>query len=419
VSGEITNRYLIAIHIPLYRDADNRRYADELWFKDLQEHVAYMSHLVLACPLARGPAPEGWVPLDSDPRFSTVAFVDLPHARSLVQACVFLPITILRLWKAVSHAEVVQSGIAGWPIPMGWITAPIARLLRKPSVMIVESAPWRLQRGLPADIFSRINAAVFETLGRWCLRQTDLLIFSHENYRQDFLGPHSSRGHVNPATWIDAEWILSDEQAAASWAAKSSELRVLFAGQLKAAKGVLVLLDAVNLLAAKSVKLKLDILGAGELESYCGSAAASLKGPTEVHMLGTVPYGAQFFELLRGYHAVVVPSISDEQPRIVYDAYSQALPVLGSSTPGILECVHNQKTGWLVQPCDALALSNLLQKAAEYPQQLQRMGLEGLQLARAMTHQAMHEQRKPLLRDLLAHKSVARQRDTSSSGTRR
>lgn len=404
MSGEIPNRCLIAIHIPLYRDADNRRYADELWFKDLQEHVDYMSQLVLACPLLRGPAPEGWVPLDTDPRFSTVTFVDLPHARGLIQACLLLPVMILRLWKAVSRAEVVQCGIAGWPVPMGWIAAPIARLLHKPSVVIVESAPWRLQQGLPASVASRINAAVFETLGRWCVRQADLVIFTHENYRREFLGPRSSKGHVNPASWLDAEWILSDDQAVASWAAKSSELHVLFAGQLRAAKGVLVLLEAVKLLAAEGVRVRLDILGAGELASDCASVAASLKGPTEVHMLGTVPYGAQFFELLRKYHAMIVPSISDEQPRIVYDAYSQAIPVLGSSTPGLLDCVKDQSTGWLAPPNDALALSELLHKAAENPQQLQRLGLEGLRLARVMTHQAMHEQRKPLLLGLLQRK---------------
>jgi hypothetical protein len=39
-----------------------------------------------------------------------------------------------------------------------------------------------------------------------------------------------------------------------------------------------------------------------------------------------------FLSLLRGFDGALVPSLSDEQPRILYDAFSQAVPVIGSAT---------------------------------------------------------------------------------------
>ena len=163
-----------------------------------------------------------------------------------------------------------------------------------------------------------------------------------------------------------------------------------------------MLLKALQLVATSSTpfQLELDILGIGELAEDCASAAAEFTGSTRVQVLGAVPYGQPFFQLLRGYHAIVLPSISDEQPRIVYDAYSQGVPALATKTAGLRDCVLDGRTGWLVEPNDALALSELLRYAAHQIFELQRMGMEALKVARTMTHQRMHRERQRLLLEL-------------------
>ena len=88
------------------------------------------------------------------------------------------------------------------------------------------------------------------------------------------------------------------------------------------------------------------------------------EGPTRVGILGTVAYGAPLLALLRTYDAVIVPSISDEQPRIVFDAYSQAVPILASNTPGLRSCVRDGETGLLTKPNDARALAETLRQGA-------------------------------------------------------
>jgi glycosyltransferase involved in cell wall biosynthesis len=152
----------------------------------------------------------------------------------------------------------------------------------------------------------------------------------------------------------------------------------------------------------------LDILGEGALRNECESAAAELKGITAVNVLGTVPYGAPLFSVIRQYDAVVVPSISDEQPRIVFDAYSQAVPVLASDTPGLRSCVKSGEVDLFAAPNDVSALASLLKYAAEHRSELRQLGLLSLTYAHTMTHQEMHRQRATLLQAMMGKRKQAR-----------
>jgi hypothetical protein len=79
------------------------------------------------------------------------------------------------LWDAVGQAEIVHSGIAGWPYPLGWMANLIAKLRRKKLLIIVESARWRIvEKALvTASVLKRLEASVYELLARyWCSRHT-------------------------------------------------------------------------------------------------------------------------------------------------------------------------------------------------------------------------------------------------------
>jgi glycosyltransferase involved in cell wall biosynthesis len=397
----ITSRYLLAINVPLFRGQDGVTYAGQLWFKDLAEHLSYLDRFILACPVLEGLPAEVAVSLQSDARFARVQIVALPAAQSLVRAILALPRTSWRLWRAVRSAEVIHSGVAGWPIPYGWLVTPMAKLLGRKLVIIVESAPWRLKAGLPQSLKSRITANFYERLARWCLGRADLAIFTQDDYRRSLLVREPERGHVIHASWIDEEIIISDARAEAIWREKidrtSSGLTILFAGRLDLQKGVVVLLEAIRVLARKNIPVTLDILGSGDLADKCKEVSAELHGLTHVNMLGTVAYGAPLFELLQRYHAVILPSISDEQPRIVYDAYSQGVPALASGTAGLRDCIHESQTGWLIEPNNVEALSSVIERAAANVEELRRMGMEALRVARSMTHRRMHLERQLLL----------------------
>ena len=71
---------------------------------------------------------------------------------------------------------------------------------------------------------------------------------------------------------------------------------------------------------------------------------------------GELPYGAEFLDAIGHHDVLVVPNLSDEQPRIVYDAYSQGLPVMAAATSGLKQRVVDGETGILFPPADWAAL---------------------------------------------------------------
>jgi glycosyltransferase involved in cell wall biosynthesis len=231
------------------------------------------------------------------------------------------------------------------------VATPIVRLRRKFYLLVVESASWRVPPGLSVTIQARIRAYISEKLNRWCVKNADLAFFTQEEYQKSLLTKRQERGHIIHASWIDEENIISEADAKELWRKKVSpstqKLKVLFAGRLVASKGVLILLEAMKALDEENIPIKLDILGEGELLSECERVCKSLKSSTGIRVLGKVPSDANFLQRLQGYHAIVVPKISDEPPRIVYDAYSQALPLLASDTAGLRDCIQNGKTGML------------------------------------------------------------------------
>lgn len=397
----INKRYLLVTNIQIYCDDQGRMYLGELWYKDLIEHLRYLKEFTLACPCKHGQLPESLVPLDSEPSFSDIRIIGLPSVKSFAEAIILLPVTVTRLWHAIGESDIVHTGIAGWPIPMGWLITPLLQIRRKFYIIIVESAPWRLKIGIPYTITSQIKAYIYEKLAAWCVNNTDLAIFTQAEYKESFLTKSDKQGYIINASWINEADIISEADAISLWQEKvlppNKNLKVLFVGRLTQSKGILVLLEAMKVLEQEKIPVQLDILGEGELFHECEKISNNLGITAEIRMLGTLAYGEAFFNLLRKYHAIIVPSISDEQPRIVYDAYSQAIPVLASDTPGLRECIQNGETGMLVNSNNSIALANLLKWSWQNLNELESMGIKAITVAQNLTHQKMHEKRWKLL----------------------
>jgi glycosyltransferase involved in cell wall biosynthesis len=392
--------YLLVVNIQCYQDKSGDIYLDPLWYKDLKKHLNYLKKFTLACPCVYEKAPEGFINLMSDSLLSEITIVNLPQPKNYLNALCLLPTTLVKLWKAIQSSTIVHCGIAGWPVPLGWFTTAIAKLQRKYLLIIVESAPWRLKLGIEANFRSRIEAVIWENIGRWCLNRSDLALFTQSEYKESLLTKRKDQAYITPASWIEEDVILSNEKAKEIWNAKltnPTHLKLIFVGRLVNEKGILVLLKAMEILREKQIPVTLDILGEGELLKTCQQASDSHSEITPIKILGTVSYGQEFFNLLQKYHAIMVPSLSDEQPRIVYDGYSQAIPILASKTAGLQDVIQNNLTGKLVRPNDAIVLADLLEASWHDLEPLKVMGMQSLHTARGMTHQKMHEQRWEIL----------------------
>jgi glycosyltransferase involved in cell wall biosynthesis len=392
-------RYLLVIHIPLYIDAQGRRWIDRLWSVDLYRHTEYIHRLSVACPFVRGVPPTDVVPADE----SALRFVEIAFPQRALAALVRTPLTVWQLARLIGRHDFVHSMYgAWWPFGTYYLVNLVARLRGRCLMVNVEASPWRLARGERPSALRRLKARLAEALNRWTISLADLAVFTHEGYHRDLMPRHAERGHVIHASWVDEASVQDDASAAARWLARRQDgqpaLQLLFAGRLTDDKGVRVMLDAMQRLRDEGrVEVRLSIIGAGPLEGLCREHAACSDARVQIDVLAPVAYGPPFLALIRRFDAVIVPSLADEQPRIVYDAYSQAVPVLASATPGLQTCVSEGHQGRLFAPADVAALVETVRWAAQERAELQRMGLAALGSARSMTHQAMHRRRHALI----------------------
>ena len=245
-----------------------------------------------------------------------------------------------------------------------------------------------------------------ERLGVYFMNRADLAIATQPAYLTSLrAAPRRGRRFVNPASWINEDEILPDARAQRGWMDKLADPgvppAVLFAGRLTQDKGVEVLLEAIRRLQSRGTRVRVDIIGEGPLRDVCEKAART-SGAAAVQLLDPVPYGAPFFELLQRYHAVVVPSLGQEQLRILFDAYSQGVTVIASDTDGIRPHVIAGVTGWLVPPGDAAALAQAIDELAANAGTARDRGLAARRIAEQLTHRAMHQTRSIELARLLS-----------------
>ncbi len=400
VPAAIDRPYLLVTFIPCFVDDNDGIWLEQGWHHDLVEHLQYLKDFTLCAPKLRKGAQPNLVPI-TVPEGVRFRYIELPDQTSAGKALLGLPRTALVLWGAIGRTEIVHSSVIGWPYPLGWIANPFAVIRGKALVIVVESS-WRSEPFRSRSLIRRLWDTAKELAARWSCRHADVALFTQSFYRDSLHSGAPERAYVTPAVWINEADILDEAEAQRDWDRKLAEpVRLLFAGRLVTGKGVGILLEALRILEGRGVGARVDIIGEGGLRQDCVDSAAALSS-VQVAVLDPVPYGAPFFELVRGYHALLIPSLTDEQPRVVFDANAQAVPVIASDTPGLRPHVEDGRTGWLIDSGKPEILAAIIEDAMADPQKLRSMGMASLVATRGHTHVAMHRTRSHILKKHLA-----------------
>jgi glycosyltransferase involved in cell wall biosynthesis len=397
IKPSITIPYILIVSAALEIDEQGRRWTAASWAKDLALHLDYLTDLTVVSPATKTTRHSPKLISLNQPPFDRLKYIDLPSPTSRWEALKTLPRHVLQYWRAIGRGRIVHAGFAGWPINGGLLAIPLAKARGKFVLANVESSFWRASSA--SSWRRRLQGPLTEVLIRICLRMADVRLFTSKAYLQELMPPGTPRAFVTPATWVDEEWILSEAEACEAWAAKRGPVRMLFASRLIPEKGVFVLLSAIKIAVENGTNVEFSIhpIGDGGLRDECTTAARSLDGRATVTVLDEVPFGAPFTSLLRGFDAILLPSLSDEQPRLAYEALSQAVPVIGSATGGIREVIESGINGRLSPPNDVDALAASIVWAGQNRAELRGMGLRGLASVRRSTHKEMHRNRHEIL----------------------
>ena len=205
---------------------------------------------------------------------------------------------------------------------------------------------------------------------------------------------------------MDAEKIISEaDQGQRLAALPQTEVRLLFPARLVPEKGSDTVLAAIKKLEQgllqDAPQVSVDIIGEGPLLETCKDFAATYEGRVKVRVLDPVSYPVAFFALLRDYHAILLANRHHEQPRVVYDSFSQGVPVISSATDGVAEIVTADADALLYDVEDADGLAKAIVRLAIDPDLLQKLSMNARKAAEGNTHKAMHETRAAFFEDTL------------------
>ena len=151
---------------------------ERAWHQNLVQHLSYITDLRLCAPVY--PRETNRSCRSNLPLEAGLRVLALPAHLSKLGALRAFPNSICAV-AAIGEAEIVHSGVIGWPYPLGWIANPLTVLRRKALVIVVESS-WL--RGDPRrkDWRLTIFDAVSDWMARWSCKHADLAFFTQPKY---------------------------------------------------------------------------------------------------------------------------------------------------------------------------------------------------------------------------------------------
>ena len=395
----INKRYVLFTRIDLIKSQSGKIFCDPLWAKDLKLHLDYITDFRICCPIIYDNDVQGLenitdypikhiFELKKDYGLGSIAKNIIPNFFSVMEAC--------------KEANIVHSGGAGWAFPLSFYLLLLRPFFSFQWSTLIESSFWMLGKDEEPNIRKLIEHYLYKVILSRCLKQSDARIFTQSFYRKFFLKEETKQTLIAPAIWLDNDIIVSSEMVKQRLLPRTGKiLEIIFPARLIEDKGVLILFDAIKLLKNMDVTVNITIMGSGKLEKDCRKFVMGNFGSVTVKYCEPIKYGIEFFNFLRNYDIVLVPNLKEEQPRIIFDAFSQGLGVIASNTSGILDITRDGKNAVICQKGNAQSLAQAISYVVENPELALRMGLNGLDYVSGKSHLQMHLDRQSFLVEVL------------------
>ncbi|MFA4991907.1 MAG: glycosyltransferase family 4 protein [Candidatus Omnitrophota bacterium] len=147
--------------------------------------------------------------------------------------------------------------------------------------------------------------------------------------------------------------------------AREGRGRLLYIGRFEPRKNILSILKAV-----KDTPYRLDIIGYGEEEGLLRGYVRD--NGVNAGFLELVPNN-KLPGLFSGYDALVLASFYENSPKVILEAMSCGMPVIGTDVPGIRELIRHGENGFLCYT-DTLSIRKAMETVMGDPAMRDNMG---------------------------------------------
>jgi glycosyltransferase involved in cell wall biosynthesis len=175
---------------------------------------------------------------------------------------------------------------------------------------------------------------------------------------------------------LDLERLLAVERSEgdafrAEMGVEPDDVLAVSVGRLVPIKRLDILIDAVALASARESRLRLAIIGDGELRGALERRASQLGLDETVRFLG---FREDLSSILAGSDVAVLSSDNEGTPVALIEASAVGRPAVATAVGGVADIVTDS-TGMLVAPGDASAFADALLRIASDRDTRERLGL--------------------------------------------
>lgn len=192
---------------------------------------------------------------------------------------------------------------------------------------------------------------------RMLVAGTDVFLFESSFIAQQF---RRRIGRTTKLTRIVYNGLSPNEFVPVS--ANQDAAEFFYIGELRAAKGIDTLIDAIALMSSKSDRPQLVLVGSGPDQKKLAELAEARGVAAQVTFAGLLP-AREAFPLGR---VLVVPSRAESLPYIVLEAAAAQVPLVATDVGGIGE-IFGPFRDRLIAPDDAQLLADTLRKMINRP----------------------------------------------------
>jgi glycosyltransferase involved in cell wall biosynthesis len=367
-------KILIFSPVPAFESGGVFRTID-LWARDLEAQCA-ISTVHLICPVQSG--------CDG-----TVINPEIAAYRQEV-------LSDKDLIDVVSKVDVVQLAIGGWRSSS--IARRLLKISRRLQRIVILGVSSNRAKSAWLNSSNKLIGAIryleIRSAQSWFAFQADGVFVVGSGLKKLFQHINSNL-HVGIASWIQETDIASPRSK------HHSGLNICMASRIEKMKGMHIGVSAVGLV--RTPHLRLSIIGDGPERSNIERQISDLGLSRLTTFQTTVAYPKPFLDLLRQADIVLLTNLSDEQPRLIFDALSQGCIPICPDTSAYRNLGLNRDI--LYKQGDVIGLSRTIQRLVD-PELRAALSLEMLPLLKRFTIERMHASRSDWILQLMRRKAT-------------
>lgn len=253
--------------------------------------------------------------------------------------------------------------------PTGILANIVGYLRRKRRVFVLDAdveSILELQieaSSIPKAILLRFVKTIYYILIRFCVRTSyvtfavgDTVFTRYKNYG------NVHKIHVSNVHKRDI--ISSEELEEKILRIQKCELKIMVASNpIVPRKGQRYAVEASRILTKEmGIPASLDIYGDGSMRGLLEDMVKSYHLSDIAHFEGVIPYGNQFYACLRAHDCIVIPIVTEELPRILFDALANGTAVVASNTNAIRDVVSDSRNAILVAAGDPTEIATAIRR---------------------------------------------------------